>query len=111
VPAHIAARTQAEILRIVQEALTNTAKHADATIVGVRLTIKGDRIMLRVVDNGRGFDVRAAGDAGYGLTSMRERASLIEGRLRIASRPGAGTRVMLTAPLARTRVLTAAAPR
>ena len=111
VSARIAARTQAEILRIAQEALTNIAKHADATVVGVRLTIKGDRIMMRLVDNGRGFDVQAAGDAGYGLTSMRERASLIGGRLRIASRPGAGTRVMLTAPLARTRAATTAQPR
>jgi signal transduction histidine kinase len=66
--------------------------------------------MLRVVDNGRGFDVQAVGAASYGLTSMRERASLIGGRLRIASRPGAGTRVMLAAPVAGTRAV-AARPR
>jgi len=97
----IAPRTQAEILRIAQEAMANVARHADATIVGVRLGIKGDRISLRVVDNGRGFDVAAAGGDTFGLASMRERATLIGGRLRVSSRAGAGTRVVLSAPFAR----------
>ncbi len=101
--AHIAPRTQAETLRILQEALTNVARHANATVVGVRLTIKGERIMLRVVDNGRGFDAGVAGPEGFGLASMRERAALIEGRLRIASRVGAGARIVLTAPFGRSR--------
>ena len=94
----ISARTQAEILRITQEAMANVARHADATIVGVRLAIKDDRITLRVVDNGRGFDAAVAGADTFGLVSMRERAALIGGRLRVASRAGAGTRVVLTAP-------------
>jgi signal transduction histidine kinase len=103
--AHIAPRTQAEILRIVQEALTNVARHANATIVGVRLTIKGERIMLRVVDNGCGFDVSGVGQDAFGLVSMRERAALIGGRLRVATRVGAGTRILLTAPLGRSVAL------
>ncbi len=105
VSVRIAPRTQAEILRIVQEALTNIARHADATVVGVRLTIKGERLMLRVVDNGRGFDVKGVGKDRYGLASMRERAALIGGRLRIASRAGAGTRIILTAPFGRSRAI------
>jgi signal transduction histidine kinase len=96
----IAPRTQAEILRIAHEALANVARHADATIVGVRLQITDDRIRLRVVDNGRGFDVSAAHDGSFGLASMRERAALIGGRLRVLSHPDAGTRVILTAPFA-----------
>jgi signal transduction histidine kinase len=100
---HIAPRTQAETLRILQEALTNVARHANATIVGVRLTIRGERIMLRIVDNGRGFDTTVAEQDGFGLTSMRQRAALISGRLRVASRVGAGTRVILTAPFGRSR--------
>jgi signal transduction histidine kinase len=103
--AHIAPRTQAETLRILQEALTNVARHADATIVGVRLTIRGERIMLRIVDNGRGFNAGATKQEGFGLTSMRERAALISGRLRVASRVGAGTRVILTAPYGRSRAV------
>ena len=98
---HIAARTQAEILRITQEALTNAARHADASVVGVRLVIHHDRITLRVADNGRGFDPTRVGPSSFGLVSMRERASIIGGRLRVASRTGDGTRIVLTAPFAR----------
>lgn len=94
----IAARTQVETIRIAQEALTNIARHADATIVGVRLTVRDKRIALRIVDNGRGFDPSGTGPESYGLTSMRERASLVGGRLRIVSRVGAGTLVVLRAP-------------
>ena len=109
--AHIAPRTQAEILRIAQEAMTNIARHADATIVGVRLAIDGERIALRVVDNGRGFDTAAVPPGTFGLASMQERAALIGGRLRVASRPGAGTRVVLTAPFMRPPALVDADPR
>ncbi len=91
-------RTQAEILRITQEALTNVARHADASLVGVRLGINDERITLRVADNGHGFEVATAGPESYGLTSMRERAALIGGQLRIASAAETGTLVVLTAP-------------
>jgi signal transduction histidine kinase len=97
---HVAPRTQAEILRIAHEALANVARHADATVVGVRLAIRDDRIWLRVVDNGRGFEARTTPQESFGLSSMRERAALIGGRLRVLSRPDAGTRVILTAPFA-----------
>jgi len=94
-------RTRAEIVRIAQEAMTNVARHAEATVVGVRLAISGDRVTLRVVDNGRGFDTAAVGLESFGLVTMRERAALIGGRLRVASRAGSGTRVVLTAPFAK----------
>ncbi len=109
--AHIAPRTQAEILRIAQEAMTNVARHAEATVVGVRLAIGDGLITLRVVDNGRGFDVATVGRDSFGLASIRERAELIGGRVRIASRPGAGTRVVLRAPYARPTALVDASPR
>ncbi|OGO53670.1 MAG: hypothetical protein A2V85_08015 [Chloroflexi bacterium RBG_16_72_14] len=95
----IAPRTQAEVLRIAQEALVNVRQHADATVVGVRLAIDGDQVSLRVVDNGRGFDVAAAKRSSFGLHAMRERATLIGGRVSVVSAPGEGTRVTLTAPL------------
>ncbi len=94
----VAPRTQAEVLRIVQEALTNVARHAEATMVGVRLAIRPGRLTLRVVDNGRGFDPAGVRDGAFGLVSMRERAALIGGRVRIASRPGDGSRIQVTAP-------------
>jgi signal transduction histidine kinase len=94
----IAPRSQAEVLRITQEALSNVARHANATVVGVRLVIGDDRITLRIADNGHGFDMASVAPESYGLASMRERAALISGRLRIASSAETGTLVILTAP-------------
>lgn len=87
----LAPRVEAELLRIAQEALNNVRRHADSTVVWVQVGVNDGRIMVTVHDNGRGFDPTAMGRAGFGLTSMRERASLIGGRLSIASRPRDGT--------------------
>jgi signal transduction histidine kinase len=97
--AALPSRTQAEVLRIVQEALTNVRQHADATIVGVRLVIRENGLTLRIADNGRGFDPDGETPGRYGLLSMRERATIINGRLDIRSSRGDGTTVVLTAPI------------
>jgi signal transduction histidine kinase len=94
------ARTQAETLRVALEALSNVVRHADATVVRVRASVEDGRLHLMVRDNGCGFDVGALGDDAFGLASMRERAALIGGELRIDSRPSDGTRVSLLVPLA-----------
>lgn len=87
------ARTQAELLRIVQEALNNVRKHADATLVRVGARrIDGD-LWLSISDNGRGFDANLAPPGGYGLRSMAERAAMVGGALTIVTRPQDGTRV------------------
>ena len=89
--------------RIVQEALTNVARHAGVQEASVRLEAHPDRIELRVVDRGLGFRPESAGArASSGLAGMRERARLVGGRFRIDSVPGAGTR--LTAELPRAPV-------
>jgi signal transduction histidine kinase len=91
-------RVQAEILRIVQEALNNTRKHADATTVAVSASAVDGRFELVVADNGRGFDPDANG-RGFGLISMRERAELIGATLKVRSAPSDGTRIHLSLPL------------
>ncbi len=91
-------RSQAEILRITQEALSNAAKHAAATLVGVRLALSEGQISLRIADNGHGFDVASHRGAVFGIASMEERAALIGGRLTIESSPETGTLVDLVAP-------------
>jgi signal transduction histidine kinase len=93
---------EAEALRIVQEALTNVRRHADATVVRVDACAQDGRVVLSVADNGRGFDTAGVGNGAYGLASMRERASLIGGELEIESAPRKGTRVRLCVPLERT---------
>ncbi len=94
----LAPRVEAELLRIVQEALNNTRKHADATLVRVNATCADGRVRVAVADNGRGFDPRAVADSRFGLRGMRERADVIGARLEIDSRPQDGTRVLVELP-------------
>jgi two-component system, NarL family, sensor histidine kinase DevS len=83
------------LYRIVQEALTNALKHADAGRVAVRLSTSERGVMLVVQDNGKGFQPGTVRDGGVGLLGMRERTALLGGRLTVDSSDGAGT--MLTA--------------
>ncbi len=80
-----------ELLRIVQEALTNTRKHSEARRVVVVLGAEGGRIWAEVSDDGRGFGPGTS--AGVGFSSMRERARALGGNLKVESEPGKGTRV------------------
>ena len=87
------------LYRIVQESLTNIVKHARATSVSVVLTRKDDSVSVVVEDDGVGFEPRYAREDGLGLAGMRERVSLLGGRLAIESRPGAGTTFVAEVPL------------
>ncbi len=88
------------LLRILHEALINAVRHGSAKRILVSLGGNSQGPTLRVADDGCGFDVQAAvsDGAGLGLTSMRERAELLDGALRIASAPGAGTVVEVGLP-------------
>ena len=101
--ARLTPHVEAGLFRIAQEALTNAARHADATTVRVRLTIGAETVALSVKDDGRGFDPEQCpavdGRDGFGLTGMRERARLLGGALTLESAPGVGTRVEATVPL------------
>ena len=92
------ARVQAEVLRIVQEALNNVRKHADATVVRVAAVMDGESLRISVVDNGRGFAPQQS-TSGFGLLSMRQRAELIGATIRVDSAAHDGTRVSLALPL------------
>jgi signal transduction histidine kinase len=98
-PASIPARQQAELLRVVQEALTNVRKHADATMVRVRAGADGDALVVTVTDNGRGFEMDSPRSEGLGLLGMEERARLMGGHLGISSEPSDGTSVSVRLPL------------
>jgi signal transduction histidine kinase len=86
-------RTEAELLRIVQEALNNVRRHADATLVRVRTERDGPISRVTVTDNGRGFDPSAVPPGRYGLSGMRERAELVGATLDIRSRDRDGTTI------------------
>ena len=86
-----------QILRVLQEALTNARRHSEAGNVEVRLSKDGDELVLEVVDDGRGFGPGIT--PGVGLESMRERATALGGKLGTDSHMGQGTRVRLRGPL------------
>ncbi|GAA4610715.1 sensor histidine kinase [Actinoallomurus liliacearum] len=85
------------LFRVAQEALTNVAKHAGASRVGLTLSYLDDVVLLDVRDDGVGFDPAADG-RGFGLTSMRQRLLRVAGRLEIESSPGEGTAINATVP-------------
>jgi len=88
------------LLRVVQEALHNVVKHARASHVDVRVRASDDRLQVRVADDGVGFDAGASFPGHLGHTSMRERLAALGGRVRLQSRPGAGTVIEAEVPLA-----------
>ena len=89
---------EGELFRIASEALTNARLHARASRIEVELDGDGDRVALRVRDDGTGFDPAVRDDERYGLRGMEERARLAGGSFRVESRPDTGTLVEAIVP-------------
>ena len=87
------------LYRVVQESLTNIVKHANARNVSVSVARREFTVAAVIEDDGAGFDQRAVREGGVGLLGMRERLALVDGRLEIESRPGAGTTIVAEVPL------------
>jgi signal transduction histidine kinase len=96
----LAPEKEQAILRIVGEALSNAARHAQASTVDIRLGYRDGPLVVAVSDDGRGFDAEAEriAERGFGLRSMCERARLVGGDVRFVSKPGHGTRVEIAMP-------------
>lgn len=89
------------LFRILQETLTNIARHAGATSVSITLTTTGEEICLKVTDNGRGFDPAEAKQGGsFGLKGIAERVLILGGTMTINSAPGQGTELAVCIPAA-----------
>jgi signal transduction histidine kinase len=97
--ARLTPEIETALYRIVQESLTNIVKHAQAHSVSIVLGRKSDTVSVIVEDDGVGFDPDRPREGGLGLIGMRERVSLIGGRLTIESRPGAGTTFVAEVPV------------
>ena len=92
---------ETQLVRIIQEALTNIWKHAKATRAVIRLGVQDGHREVTIQDNGRGFEperIRKGGSSRFGLETMRERAEGLGGSLEIESPPGAGTTVTIRLP-------------
>lgn len=93
---------EVQAVRIIQEALANVRRHAEARHAAVTFSVEGDWARVVVEDDGKGFDpasVTKAGGRHLGLDTMRERAESVGGKLQVSSSPGQGTRVVVDLPL------------
>ncbi len=92
--------TATAVYRIVQEALTNAFRHAQASKVSVAVHTEDNNLVVQIVDNGLGFDFHLEDNRqGFGLTSMQERTNLVRGKIVFDSGPGQGTRITCRIPL------------
>jgi nitrate/nitrite-specific signal transduction histidine kinase len=91
-------RAEVQLLRVVQEALTNARKHAEATRIAVRIACDQAGTSLTIEDDGVGFDastITSSMDGGFGLASMRERVSQLGGTIAVHTAPNAGTTIVV----------------
>lgn len=87
------------LFRLMQESLQNAIKHAEASLIKVKLEIQSNQITLLIVDNGKGFDVSEKKDHSFGLVGMRERVEMLDGKLEINSKSNKGTIVYIQVPV------------
>jgi len=85
--------------RIVQEALSNIAKHSGASLLKIKFNKEASMLILEIYDNGIGFDINSCGrQDSYGILGMKERVVLLQGKLDITSEAGKGTRIRVEVP-------------
>ncbi|MEV6266732.1 sensor histidine kinase [Kribbella sp. NPDC051936] len=103
-PVSLSTEQEVALLRIAQSALANTVQHAEATTVDVALDYLGDRVALRIADNGVGFDtirrIAPSDTGGFGIAAMRARMEELGGSLHVGSSPRRGTTLVAELPLA-----------
>jgi two-component system nitrate/nitrite sensor histidine kinase NarX len=100
-PIHLSPLSEVQLVRIIQEALTNVRRHAGASRAWVRLERQDPYVKVIIQDDGRGFDTASVASTDrlhFGLQTMRERAEGLGGKLEIDSTPGCGTRIVATLP-------------
>ena len=92
------ADAETALYRVVQESLTNVVKHAGARRISILVTARDGAVAAVIEDDGQGFDPGSTREEGIGLVGMRERMTLLGGRLEIESRPGSGTTILAEVP-------------
>lgn len=87
------------LFRLIQEAVQNTSKHAEADIVRVNLEVRHDFVTALIKDNGKGFETDKSKENSFGIVGMKERVLALNGEMRVQSEPGKGTTVIIKVPL------------
>jgi signal transduction histidine kinase len=93
------ASVETTVYRLVQESLTNVARHAEASEVTIDVHADAESLEVSIRDDGKGFDPEAVGPRRRGLVGMRERVALLGGEVSITSAVGKGTQVQVALPL------------
>ena len=102
-PIRLETQVETALFRIIQEAITNVARHAEAEYLAINLDFKESSIWIEIEDDGKGFDTSGPKDhpsngTGFGLLGMNERIALLGGRMEIDSEVGQGTRIRISVP-------------
>ena len=92
--------TRRDVFLIFKEALNNSAKYSHCTKIDISVKFEGNKLIIRIIDNGTGFDIKTA-DSGNGLGNMSKRAEALHGTIDINSNLGKGTEIILTVPVKR----------
>ncbi len=98
-PWPISPEAEIQLIRILQEALTNVRRHANASKIFVRMSTTEARLRVRISDDGLGFDMDQIPEDRLGMRIMRERAAHVSGSITVTSKPGAGTNLDVEIPL------------
>ena len=93
------AKYEVALFRMIQESVQNALKHANASLIQVKLEIKKDNVMVVIKDDGNGFDINDRKPESFGILGIKERVELLEGELAIHSKISAGTLVIIQIPL------------
>jgi len=86
------------LFRLVQEALQNAIKHADANLIKVKIEIRKDLVTLFIIDDGKGFEPKKTTYENFGIKGMKERVEMLKGKFEIDTNLGKGTRVRIRVP-------------
>jgi two-component system sensor histidine kinase DegS len=103
-PLRLPSSMEIAVYRIVQEALNNIRKHANASKINLQLQFQEDKLLVKIGDNGKGFDLSQTLDSAIsvghvGLLGMKQRAEMLGGDLRIKTGEGTGTTIILSLPI------------
>jgi signal transduction histidine kinase len=98
----LGAQARRNLLLAVKEALSNGVRHAEARTILLRLCLQDNSLIVEVADDGHGFDVAKGRAGGKGLSNIKGRMEILNGRAEIKSPPGGGTTVTLSLPLPNT---------
>ncbi|HWJ77435.1 MAG TPA: sensor histidine kinase [Niallia sp.] len=97
--ARLPSKYEVALFRLIQESVQNAFKHAEATVITVKIELRSDQVIVIVKDNGKGFVKEKYKEESFGLIGMRERVELLDGELTIDTKLGVGTIIMINVPI------------